>query len=82
MDLFAASEGCHLTPKERARRMAEGLYLYCGGVGHLVVDCLNSPYSRSRRPVRAVAAAVSLQTPTEPVLKPKEPAEKAQSNND
>jgi hypothetical protein len=38
MDLSA---GKHITPEEKASRMAEGRCLYCGGLGHLVKDCPN-----------------------------------------
>jgi Retrotransposon gag protein len=44
-----------LTPDERARRIAEGLCLYCGGAGHLVAHCPNAR-PQGMAPVRAAEA--------------------------
>ena len=32
-----------LSPEERIRRRTQGLCLYCGGKGHVVVDCPTRP---------------------------------------
>jgi Retrotransposon gag protein len=50
-----------LTPEERARRIAEGLCLYCGGAGHIAVQCPNTRFQGGNL-LRAAAATFS---PTE-----------------
>ena len=52
MDLSARRK--KLTPKERARRLTEGRYLYCGGIGHVVHDCPSAHH----HPLRATKAAL------------------------
>jgi hypothetical protein len=42
-----------LTKEEKARRIAQGLCLYCGGVGHLAGDC---PNENKKRNLQFVAA--------------------------
>jgi hypothetical protein len=49
MDLSANRR--RITPEERARRMAEGRCLYCGGLGHMARDCPTKP--QVPRPLRA-----------------------------
>ena len=52
MDLSAGKR--QLTNEERARRLAEGLCMYCGGQGHLARTCP----SMARRNLRLNAALV------------------------
>jgi Retrotransposon gag protein len=48
-----------LSPEERARRIAEGLCLYCGGAGHMASVCPNSR-PRTGAPLRALEGHISL----------------------
>lgn len=54
-----------LSAEERARRMAEGRCLYCGGVGHMAKDC-----PVARRPLRTAAVVTSTPDPMSPVQQP------------
>ena len=58
MDLSADVAKTRITATERARRRAQGLCMYCGGIGHFAADC---PQARAR-PVgkrRAITAAAT-----------------------
>jgi hypothetical protein len=51
MDLSAHRR--RITPEERARRMAEGRCLYCGGLEHMARECPTKPQPPTTRPLRA-----------------------------
>jgi hypothetical protein len=57
MDLSAAKK--KLDPEERARRIAEGRCLRCGGLGHLARDC-GPNRGNYRPPLRVALAEVAL----------------------
>jgi hypothetical protein len=72
MDLSSARK--KLEPAERARRMAEGLCLYCGGTGHLARECPNRPSARPDA-LRAAATAAPESPPAPAVSSAPAPVE-------
>ena len=58
MDLSAGAAKTRITAAERTRRRAQGLCMYCGGIGHFAADC---PLAKAR-PIgkrRAITAAAT-----------------------
>ena len=63
MDLSAGTAKTRITAAESARRRAQGLCMYCGGVGHFAADCSLA----KARPVgkrRAITAAATITAAT------------------
>jgi hypothetical protein len=59
-----------LDPAEKAKRIAEGRCLYCGGLGHMAWECPNKPAMRAaatRTPAETAPVPANPATPATPV---------------
>ena len=57
MDHFTARKT--VSPKERGRRITEGLCFYCAGTGHQARSCPNRPGQRPIRPPPATLKTIA-----------------------